>query len=77
MKYQNIEIGDLTDKQLNEAAYDLNYLLAHRENRLWTLPNRLKKPDGSAKFDFDKINPAFVQLKLEIEQEIKVRKARS
>jgi len=70
-------IGDMTDGELANANYDLQWLMANRENRLKLLPDRLKKNDGSPKFNFEFVNPAFVKLQSDINEEIKVRKARS
>lgn len=71
MKYQNVEVGDLSDQQLFDAIYDLQWTLAHRDNRLLDAKLRHKI------IDFKTINPAFIKLQSEINDEIKIRKARS
>jgi hypothetical protein len=77
MKYRDKEIGDMTDQELADNQYDLNWLLGNRENKLMNLPQRLLTKDGKPKFDFNTVNPAFTQIQKEIETEIALRKARA
>ncbi len=71
MKYAGKEIQDLSDGELDEANLYNMILIAERENKLLDRTKRHKN------FNFDKINPAFVQQQKEIETELALRKARS
>lgn len=70
MKYAGKEIQDLTDGELDEAHSYNTILIAERENRL------LEKTKRHKNFNFDNINPAFIQQQKEIETELALRKAR-
>lgn len=68
--YKGKEILDFSDKELLDVQYDLQWLLAHRDNRLRDAKERHKI------FNFQTINPAFVKIQTETNDEIAVRKAR-
>ncbi len=70
MKYNGKAIEDLSDGELDEAIAYNRILIAERENRL------LDKTKRHKNFNFDNINPAFVQQQKEIETELALRKAR-
>lgn len=69
-KYKGFEILDMTDQQLADTKYDMDFSLANRDNRLRDAKERHKI------FDFQTINPAFLNIQKEIETELQLRKAR-
>ncbi len=69
-KYKDREIGDMTDQELTDVQCELIILLANRDNRLRDAKERHKI------FDFQTINPAFNKIQKEVDDEIKIRKAR-
>ena len=71
MIFNGKEVLDMTDQELADASYDLQYLLATRENRLLDARERHKV------INFKIINPEFINLEKEINDEIALRKARS
>ena len=67
MKWRDTEIKDMTDQQLIDAASEIADMEAKRETKLKKVQPR------HANFEF-KINPAFLQLQTEVNQEIDKRK---
>ena len=71
MKYKGKPVEDMTDQELSDTSYDLQWLLGTRENRL------LDRKERHKKIKFDNINPAFIEIQKAIDTEVKLRKARS
>ena len=67
MKWKEKEIKDLADQQLIDASFDLNKMIKNYEDKLSKRTNRHKN------FKFE-INPAYTQLKEEINNELDKRK---
>lgn len=70
MIYNGKNIEDMSDKELADNSMYLTITLAERENRLRDAKERHKI------FDFQTINPAFVKIQTEINNELALRKAR-
>lgn len=67
MKWRDTEIKDMTDQQLIDAGFELADMEAKREAKL----TKVKPRHENFKFE---INPAFLQLQTEVNQEIDKRK---
>lgn len=69
-KYKGIEILDMSDKSLLDLQFELIWLQANRDNRL------REAKECHKVFDFQTINPAFIKIQNEVNEELKLRKAR-